>query len=133
VTRPYDVVVIGAGPARGAATISVASSGRHVLLIDKAAFPRDKVSGDLLGPRSLAALGTLGCLEAVHRVQNHSIRRSAAYPGGELISVGQTPEMGDIPGYGLDIQRTVLDEIRFSRWLSGTSPRLVIGSVRASS
>jgi menaquinone-9 beta-reductase len=115
VTRPYDVVVIGAGPAGSAAAIGVANAGWHVLLIDKASFPRDKVCGDFLSPRSLAALDALGCLEAVGQAQTHSVRRSAVYLDGELITVGQMPEMDDLPGYGLVIPRIFLDEILFNR------------------
>ncbi len=115
VTRPYDVGVIGAGPAGSAAATGLASASWHVLLIDKAVFPRDKVCGDLLSPRSLAVLDTLGCLEAVQRAQTHSIRRSAVYLDGELATVGQMPERGDPPAYGLVVPGMVLDEILFNK------------------
>ena len=40
-----DVLVIGAGPAGAAAAITAASAGLRVALLDKAAFPRDKLCG----------------------------------------------------------------------------------------
>jgi flavin-dependent dehydrogenase len=51
VTKPYDVVMIGAEPAGSAAATGVASAGWHVLS-RKAAFPHDKVCGDFLSCRS---------------------------------------------------------------------------------
>jgi geranylgeranyl reductase family protein len=41
----YDVAVIGAGPAGSTAAYRLASAGAHVLLVDKARFPRDKPCG----------------------------------------------------------------------------------------
>lgn len=58
-----DAVVVGAGPAGCAAAISLARAGREVLLLDKAAFPRDKTCGDLIGVRALAWARTLGISE----------------------------------------------------------------------
>ena len=60
--KSWDVIVIGAGPAGSAATINLVRSGWHVLLLDKAAFPRDKVCGDMISPRSQRALRALGCV-----------------------------------------------------------------------
>ncbi len=55
-----DVVVVGAGPAGAAAASTLARSGRHVTLIDKAAFPRDKCCGDGLTTGALRLLEQLG-------------------------------------------------------------------------
>jgi geranylgeranyl reductase family protein len=41
----HDVAIIGAGPAGSAAAYRLASAGASVLLLDKAAFPRDKPCG----------------------------------------------------------------------------------------
>ncbi|MDQ3540016.1 MAG: FAD-dependent monooxygenase, partial [Chloroflexota bacterium] len=60
--RP-DVIIVGAGPAGSAAAVTLARSGRHVLLLDRAAFPRDKPCGDLIGARAMAAARSLGVAE----------------------------------------------------------------------
>jgi len=44
-SRQYDAVVVGAGPAGAMTARQLARRGREVLLVDKAAFPRDKVCG----------------------------------------------------------------------------------------
>lgn len=41
----FDVLVIGAGPAGSAAAITAAQAGLRVALLDKAAFPREKLCG----------------------------------------------------------------------------------------
>jgi geranylgeranyl reductase family protein len=57
--RP-DAIVVGAGPAGCATAITLARAGRHVVLIDKARFPRDKCCGDGLTTAALRWLQHLG-------------------------------------------------------------------------
>lgn len=49
ITKTYDVLIAGAGPAGASAAIKLAQSGLQVGLFDKATFPRDKTCGDALG------------------------------------------------------------------------------------
>jgi geranylgeranyl reductase family protein len=55
-----DVAVVGGGPAGAAAAITLARSGRRVLVVDKARFPRDKCCGDGLTTGALRRLEALG-------------------------------------------------------------------------
>jgi menaquinone-9 beta-reductase len=57
---PYDLLVIGAGPAGSAASITAARTGARVLMVDKASFPRDKCCGDGLTTLALRQLDELG-------------------------------------------------------------------------
>ncbi len=43
---PYDVIIVGAGPAGSTAAYHLAEAGVKVALVDKQTFPRDKVCGD---------------------------------------------------------------------------------------
>lgn len=47
-TKTFDVLIIGAGPAGCACAYMLKDSGLSVALIDKAQFPRDKTCGDAL-------------------------------------------------------------------------------------
>jgi geranylgeranyl reductase family protein len=55
-----DVLVVGGGPAGAAAAITLARTGRDVVLVDKARFPRDKCCGDGLTTGALRTLEALG-------------------------------------------------------------------------
>ncbi|WP_203936260.1 NAD(P)/FAD-dependent oxidoreductase [Spirilliplanes yamanashiensis] len=56
----YDVAVVGAGPAGAAAALAARRAGASVLLLDRAAFPRDKPCGDGIAPHTLDVLAGLG-------------------------------------------------------------------------
>jgi geranylgeranyl reductase family protein len=56
----HDVVVVGAGPAGCSAAVTLTRAGRHVALVDKASFPRDKTCGDGLTVWALRELEALG-------------------------------------------------------------------------
>jgi menaquinone-9 beta-reductase len=55
-----DVAVVGGGPAGAAAAITLARSGRRVVVVDKARFPRDKTCGDGLTTDAVRRLEALG-------------------------------------------------------------------------
>jgi geranylgeranyl reductase family protein len=58
-TERFDALVVGAGPAGSTAALVLARGGARVALVDKAAFPRDKACGDLIGPRGVQQLADL--------------------------------------------------------------------------
>jgi flavin-dependent dehydrogenase len=55
-----DVLIVGAGPAGAVAATILARAGVRVRLLDRAAFPRDKLCGDTINPGTLAILRRLG-------------------------------------------------------------------------
>ncbi len=64
-----DLLVIGGGPAGAAAALRAARSGVRVMLFEKGPHGRDKVCGDGLTPRAVAALNDLDLSIAdAHRI-----------------------------------------------------------------
>jgi flavin-dependent dehydrogenase len=55
-----DVLIAGAGPAGSMAAIVLARAGARVILIDRDAFPRDKLCGDTLNPGAVRLLASHG-------------------------------------------------------------------------
>ena len=59
VADPWDVVIVGAGPAGSAAATVIATHGLRVLLLDRDNLPRPKVCGCCLSPLALSELDLL--------------------------------------------------------------------------
>lgn len=84
-----DIIIIGAGPAGAAAAIRAARLGATVTMFEKAGPGRDKVCGDGLTPRAVAALDELKIdLEDAHRIDGLRMiagknRRELLWPGTE--------------------------------------------------
>src|ERR1700733_12119377 len=57
--KPFDLVVIGGGPAGTAAAITATRSGARVLLLEAKDFPRHKVCGEFVSAESLDVLAEL--------------------------------------------------------------------------
>ena len=101
-----DVVVVGAGPAGSAAAAWAARAGRDVLVVDAAAFPRDKPCGDGLTPRAVAELQLLGLGGWLDQHIKHRGLRLTGF-GGEVEVDWPGPSF---PAYGSAVPRTELDE-----------------------
>ena len=106
--RQADVIVVGAGPAGATAAFYLASAGVDVLLLEKTAFPREKVCGDGLTPRATKQLLGLGLdLDAPGWIKNHGLR---IVGGGHQVAV-PWPDLTEYPPYGLVRTRLDFDEI----------------------
>ena len=54
--RPYDVLIVGGGPAGSTLAWSLRGSGLHVAILDKQTFPRDKVCAGWVTPAVVTEL-----------------------------------------------------------------------------
>jgi flavin-dependent dehydrogenase len=135
--RRFDVAIVGAGPAGAAAAIAARRAGAEVLLLDRAAFPRDKPCGDGIAAEAVDVLDQLG----VHGVTDGYppvTRLRLVGPGGGAVA-------RPLPRPAYTIPRRVFDErlVRAAvaagavlrrhtvRTIAGTGPVTIDGRFRA--
>ncbi len=104
-----DVIVVGAGPAGSTAAAYLARAGLDVLLLEKSAFPRDKVCGDGLTPRGVKQLIDLGIDTSTGAGWLHN--RGLRVVGGGVTIELPWPELASFPPYGAVRQRLDFDEM----------------------
>jgi geranylgeranyl reductase family protein len=107
-----DAVVVGAGPAGSTAALVLARGGARVALVDKATFGRDKACGDLVGPRALALLVSLG------------LAPPAGREVGAMVVVGPTGRRVLLParaGRTYPDHGVAVTRLRFDAWLRATA------------
>ncbi|HYP02691.1 MAG TPA: NAD(P)/FAD-dependent oxidoreductase [Pyrinomonadaceae bacterium] len=62
-TKDYDAIIVGAGPAGTSACVHLAMRGARVLLLERERFPRAKLCGEFISPECLAHFARLGVLD----------------------------------------------------------------------
>jgi len=99
-----DVLIIGAGPAGSATALFLARAGYDVILLDRAAFPRDKPCGEYLTPGAAALLrDELGVLPGLMAAGAARLTRETVVPHRARAFSGTTD--------ALACPRTVTDKV----------------------
>ena len=104
-----DVIVVGAGPAGSTTAYHLAKAGLDVLLLEKTAFPREKICGDGLTPRAVTQLVRMGVDTSTDAgwLHNKGLRILA---GGLQLEL-DWPELAAHPNFGLVRPRADFDDL----------------------
>jgi geranylgeranyl reductase family protein len=99
--------VVGSGPAGSVAALTLARGGARVALVDKAAFPREKACGDLIGPRGVRLLEELAVDLPGSRVVDDMV---VVGPSGRRVNLPCPPGI-TYPGRALALPRARFDAL----------------------
>jgi flavin-dependent dehydrogenase len=105
-----DVLVIGAGPAGSATAWWLARAGKHVLLADRARFPRDKPCSEYMGPGAVARLERLGVMPALRDRGARPLNGTTVVAAHGARLTGLFSETRAHPNAGISLARTELDD-----------------------
>ncbi len=99
------MAVIGGSLAGAAAATALARAGAHVVVLEKAVFPRHKVCGCFLSHEALPVLRKMGVEEELRQANPETITRFA------LVERGGNRVEADLPAPVLSISRERLDTV----------------------
>jgi len=110
-SRTPEVLIAGAGPAGSATAAHLARLGHRVLLLDRAAFPREKACSEYLSPEAVRCLDQLGVVPDLEAAGAQPLLGTRVIgPGGSELT-GRFAE-GPVQPFrpaGLSIARRILD------------------------
>jgi geranylgeranyl reductase family protein len=112
--KRFDAIIVGAGPAGCSCALYLANAGRKVLLLDKAAFPREKICGDAFSGTSIGVARELGLLPELPKLPHGIVRGlTMISPNGKKVNV-PFPNAAGMEFAGYTIERIRVDELFFN-------------------
>jgi 2-polyprenyl-6-methoxyphenol hydroxylase-like FAD-dependent oxidoreductase len=105
----YDAIVVGARCGGAPTAMLLARAGRRVLLVDRATFPSDTLSGHAIQPSGIARLARWGLLDRV-RATGTPFTPTVRFDAGPAVVEG-IPAPAEGIADTVCIRRTVLDTL----------------------
>lgn len=112
----YDAVIVGAGPGGATAAAVMARRGLRPLLLDRDAFPRDKICGDALSGKTVDVMKRLGMIEALlatSQIDSWGVTFSGPYGDEAAIPFTKALDKPVAPGFVCD--RVTFDKLVFDQ------------------
>lgn len=108
-----DVLIVGAGPAGSASAYHLARAGWHVMLLDRARFPRDKTCSEYMSPETVRLLDRLGVMPMLSQAGGMALRGTAVTGAFGSALAGEFNRAHPRPfrPTGLALPRRTLDSI----------------------
>jgi flavin-dependent dehydrogenase len=110
--QEVEVLVAGAGPAGSATAALLAYAGHSVLVVDRAAFPRDKPCAEYMSPEAVRILAGIGVVDALQRAGAVELEgmKVTACRGATVHGVFALARHRPFRPTGLSVPRRILDQ-----------------------
>jgi len=113
-TREFDVIVCGGGPGGSSTAAFLSDSGKKVLFLEKARFPRDKTCGDAISGKSMGIIKKLGLYDKVSKTPNAIINAIGfSSPNGAYVRIEVPSKEDGVKEAGFVCRREISDNIYF--------------------
>jgi geranylgeranyl reductase family protein len=113
VSNYFDVIIVGAGPAGSSCATILAHHGVRVLLVEKAKFPREKICGDCINPKSWKFFDLLGVADVLRGRRLNVIDSVRVTNSSGTAIIGRLSFRQERPFFS--ISRSELDMLLFQR------------------
>jgi 2-polyprenyl-6-methoxyphenol hydroxylase-like FAD-dependent oxidoreductase len=107
------VIIVGAGPAGSSCATILAHDGVRVLLVEKAKFPREKICGDCINPKSWMFFDLLGVADTLRGRRLNVIDSIRVTNSSGTAVIGRLSFRQERPFFS--ISRSELDMLLFQR------------------